>query len=87
MNEEQFIIYNTILQEIEMAVEVSISNLERSVLNDLMKGLEKNADLWKKIQNEILEANVTASSKLTLSALREDGFNQYCELMDKLFEV
>ncbi|GEM_PF-2007404 len=87
MNEEQFIIYNTILQEIEMAVEVSISNLERSVLNDLMKGLEKNADLWKKIQNEILEANVAASSKLTLSALREDGFNQYCELMDKLFEV
>ena len=87
MNEEQFIIYNTILQEIEMAVEVSISNLERSVLNDLMKGLEKNADLWKKIQNEILEANVTASSKLTLSTLREDGFNQYCELMDKLFEV
>jgi len=87
MNEEQFIIYNTILQEIETAVEVSISNLERSVLKDLMRGLEKNADLWKKIQNEILEANLTASSKLTLSALREDGFSQYCELMDKLFEV
>jgi len=41
MNEEQFIIYNTILQEIETAVEVSISNLERSVLKDLMRGLEK----------------------------------------------
>jgi len=87
MNEEQFIIYNTILQEIEMAIDVSISNLERSVLNDLMKGLEKNADLWKKIQSEILEANLTASGKLTLSTFCDDGYKKYCQLMDKLFEI
>ena len=87
MNEEQFIIYYTLLQEIELAIDASISNLENSVIAKLKKGLEQNVDIWKKIQNEILEAKLPASSKLSLSTFCDDGFRKYCELMDKLFEV
>jgi hypothetical protein len=87
MNEEQFISYNTILQEIELAIDASISNLESTVLDDLKAGLQKNVDVWKKIHSEILESNLPPSSKLTLSTFCDDGFKKYCQMVDRLFEA
>lgn len=87
MNEKQFITYSTFLQEIEMAIDVSISNLDNFLLCDSKAGLEQNISVWKRIQKEITAASLPASSKMTLSTFCDDGFKKYCQPVDKFSEA